>query len=427
MRRLLALVCTLSLLALVGCSGSPAPATSPEPSGETAAPKEEEQITITYWHTYNSESNENKVLNEVVIPAFEKKYPNIKINAVVQPYDGLHDSLVTAVASGTTPDIMRMDIIWTPEFAKLGALEPLDEYEGFAELRDSVFRGNLATNIYDGKHYGLPLDTNTQIVIYNPEFLAAAGLSAPPKTFDEFVQYLKTFNGKDGKYGLALNSTSAWQMLPFFWSLGGKITNDDYTQATGYLNSDASVAALETLFNLYKEGALAPTMLGEQPSTWEGYKAGLYGAVLEGPWFFSAMMNDLGDKMQGGLLPAGPGGSLSVVGGENIVMFKTAKHKDAAWKFIQFVLSDEAQEAMIPTGQMPVTRSASSSAPIKESGYFETYVEQLETALPRTPVASWTKIESILNTAFESVFREQSSAREALDQAAAQIDPLLAQ
>lgn len=422
LRKTLALLCALALVVMAGCSK---PSTDTSTKAET--PKEPEKVTITYWHTYNTDSTENKMLTETVIPAFQKKYPYITVKSVVQPYDGLHDSLVTAAASGTAPDLMRMDIIWTPEFAKLGALEALDGYQGFAALKDSVFTGPLATNVYKGKHYGLPLDTNTQVVVYNPEFLKAAGLSAPPKTLDELKQYLNAFKGKDGKYGLALGGTYTWTMLPFFWSLGGKITSADYTKASGFVNSPESVEALQTLFDLFKQGGLAPTMVGGQPSTWDGYKAGQYGAVLEGPWFFAVMQNDLKGKLQGGTLPAGKGGSLSVVGGENIVLFKSAKNKDAAWKFIQFALSDEAQSAMAKTGQMPVTKSASASPVMKEAGYYDAYIAQLNTALPRTPVPTWTKIDKILGDAFESVFREKETAKAALDKAAKEIDPLLGQ
>lgn len=405
-------------LFLIGCGQQ-------APSGN--APKVEEPVTITFWHTYNTDSNENKMLTETVIPAFEKKYPNIKVKAVVQPYDGLHDSLIAGVAGGKVPDVMRMDIIWVPEFAKVGALEPLDNYPGFPEIKNKVFPGPLSTNFYKGKYYGLPLDTNTQVIVYNPEFLKAAGLVTPPKTIEEFNKYAAAFNGKNGKYAFAPGGPYPWAMLPWFWSLGGKITNDDYTKASGYLDSDDSVAALEQMTKFAKTGAWAPTLLGGQPGTWDGYKTGKYGAVLEGPWFFATLQKELQDKMIGAPVPAGKGGSLSVVGGEDIVIFKASKNKEAAWKFVQFMLSDEAQIAMAKTGQMPVTTSAANSDVMKQVGYYDPYVQQLKTALPRTPVPTWNKIDKILNDAFESVFRGKAAAKEALTKAAKEIDSLLGQ
>ncbi len=427
-RKTVALITTLALVFLVGCASTTAPKPAETPKAAEPA-KADGPVTITFWHTYNSDSPENKTLNEVVIPAFQKKNPNITVKAVVMPYDGLHDSMTVAAAGGTTPDLLRMDIIWSPEFSKLGVLEPLDGYPGFADIKNSIaFPAPLATNAYKGKYNGLPLDTNTQVMVYNPAFLQTAGLSAPPKTMDEFKKYMASAGG-NGKFALGLDGPYPWQILPFFWSMGGKVTNDDYTKATGFVNSDDSIAAVQTLADMFKAGSFGPEMLGGQPGTWDGYKAGTYGAVLQGPWFYSALGKELKGKMVSGLIPAGKAGSISVVGGENIAMFKTSPQnkKDAAWKFIQFMLSDEAQIAMAKTGQMPVTKSASTNPVMKEAGYYDAYVEQLKTAMPRTPVPTWTKIDSILQNAVESVFRGKAAPKAAMDQAAKEIDALLAQ
>lgn len=409
MRKLFAILLTVALLAVAGCSGQ----------------KSSELVTITYWHTYNTDSNENRVLMEEVIPAFQAKFPHIRVEAVVQPYDGLHDSLVTGVAGGHVPDVMRMDIIWVPEFAKLGALEALDSYPGFKQVKSTTFPGPLATNFLNGKYYGLPLSTNTQVFTYHTDALAMAGLSSPPKTMDEFRQYAAAFKGKKDRYAFAPGGPYTWAMLPWFWSLGGRITNDDYTKASGFLNGAGSVAALEAMAQLYKDGVWAPTLLGGQPGTWDGFKTVQYGAVLEGPWFNAILGGELGTKMVSAPLPAGPGGSISVVGGEDIVIFASSKRKQAAWEFVKFALSDQAQIAMAKTGQMPVTTSASASDVMKQTGYYEAYVTQLATAMPRTPVPAWNKIDSILGTAFESVFRGEAPAKQALDRAAAEIDGLL--
>ncbi len=431
LRKITVFLCASALLILAGCSSKPAATPTPAPAAPApAAPAQPQPVTISYWHTYSTDSPENKTLNEAVIPAFQKKYPYITVKATVQPYDDLHASATVAIAGGTTPDVLRMDIIWTPEFAKLGALEPLDGYAGFSDVKGSIaFPAPLATNFYKGKYYGLPLDTNTQVQVYNPDFLKAAGLSAPPKTIDEFKKYAAAFPGKDGKYALALGGTYPWQILPYFWSMGGKITNDDYTKASGFVNSDDSVAALQVLADMQKAGSVAPSMIGGQPGTWDGFKAGKYGSVLEGPWFFATFVNDaaMKGKMSGVPVPSAKAGSISVIGGENIGMFKASKNKDAAWKFIQFMLSDEAQTTMAKVGQMPVTKSASASPVMKEAGYYDAYIEQLKTALPRTPVPTWTKIDGALGNAFESVFRSKATPKAALDQAAKEIDALLAQ
>lgn len=103
------------------------------------------------------------------------------------PYDGLKQQVISAVAGNATPDVMRMDIIWVPEFAKLGALQPVDNLEGFDAIKEKAFKGPMETNYFNGHYYGIPQDTNTKIAIYNKTLLQQAGLTEPPKTFDELV------------------------------------------------------------------------------------------------------------------------------------------------------------------------------------------------------------------------------------------------
>jgi len=380
------------------------------------------QATITFWHTYNTDGPETKQLNDVVIPAFQKVCPNITVKAVVMPYDGLHDQLVTAVSGGGLPDVMRMDIIWTPEFAKIGALAEVDQLPGFDALKGQVFPGPLATNIYQGKYYGVPLDTNTQVLIYNTALVPTA-----PKTLDDVRTAAAALKGQKDKWGLALGGDGPWNVLPWFWSAGGSVTNDDYTKATGYLDSDASVAALQWLIDMNKDGLLGPSSVGKKPDSWGGFKAGSYGMLSDGPWFFPIIGQGMGPNVVGAPMPTGPGGSISVVGGENFVIFKTSPNQDAAWAFAQYLLSDDAQEAMAKVGQMPVTQSASQSDAVTSVPYLAPYVTQLQTAKPRTVTPAWPKLDKILTDAFDAALRGTKSASQALHDAAAQIDPLLAQ
>ena len=50
----------------------------------------------------------------------------------------------------------------------------------------------------------------------------------------------------EGQYLMSTEDVNTWSIAPLFYSLGGTYTNEDYTQASGYLNSEESVKALET-------------------------------------------------------------------------------------------------------------------------------------------------------------------------------------
>src|SRR5690606_11292780 len=101
-------------------------------------------------------------------------------------------------------------------------------FRSWDELADAVFPGVLATNYYDGKYYGLPLNTNTRVLITNPAALEAAGRDAPPSTFDEFVAMGEALEGT-GITLFADGGLGAWNVMPWIWSGGGDITDAELT------------------------------------------------------------------------------------------------------------------------------------------------------------------------------------------------------
>ncbi|HEX8597853.1 MAG TPA: extracellular solute-binding protein [Chloroflexia bacterium] len=384
--------------------------------------------TVTFWSSYNTVSPEMETLTGEIIPAFQKLHPNVTIKAQALPGDELRQKLLTSIAGGETPDVVRVDIIWVPEFAEMGALAKLDEeMEDFDEYKELVYPGPLSTNFHKGNYYGLPLDTNTKVAFYNNDVLSAAGMSAPPKDWAEFTTFcekVKALNQPD-TYCYAESGTGPWSILPWIWAGGGSITDPEYTKATGYVNSPETVAALTTLRDMLKNELISPSILGGGIATSDALGKGQAGMIIEGPWMppiFDKQFPDL--KYTLATLPAGDGGTSSVVGGEDIVLFEKSQNKEASLEFIRFMLSEEAQLALGKVGQMPVLKSLGGHADLPE--YFATFQEQLETAQARTPSPAWPKIDEALNTAFQEVFRGEKEPQAALDEAATAIDALLA-
>ncbi|HZG55010.1 extracellular solute-binding protein [Paenibacillus sp.] len=420
-----------------GSSGTDAPANGGNAPTETKtadsapAPQEKppEPVTVEFWHAYGE--GEEKVLLEEVLPKFKEQFSHITVNATRMPTENLDQQVITAAAGGAVPDIMRMDNTWIARMAKEGVLQPVDGFPGFDQIVADSFEGPMSTNYYNGQYYGVPLDTNTKIAIYNKELLAEAGAAEPPKTIDELVTLARNLKAK-GKFGITIGGPDAWNMPPWFWTLGGRITDDKYTVATGYLNGDASVKALETIVAWNDEGLLAPPILGGQPGTWEGLrgeegKPASYMMINEGPWFFGILGDAVKDTMIPAKMPNGPDGkSHSVIGGQDLVLFKGAKQPDAAWAFAQFMLSEEIQTLMaVKTGAIPTNKAAASAEALKEVYYFDEYVAEMETALARTPSANWNQIGDLFGKAFERALRKEATPKQALDEAAAEIDKLL--
>ena len=113
-------------------------------------------VTITFWYAYaeNASAPEMQRLTKLVIPRFEKLNPSIKVEQVPFSYSNLQQKLTTSVAGGTLPDVVRADLSWVPQYAKLGAFAKLNGVmPDFKKYARAMYPGSLATNLYKGNYY----------------------------------------------------------------------------------------------------------------------------------------------------------------------------------------------------------------------------------------------------------------------------------
>lgn len=433
----LILFAAMMLAAFTACGSEKAPDTSStqpaaqaEVPADTAAeePKEAEPVTINFWHHYSAQSAENETLMNVLIPKFEEENPGIKVNAVSHEWADLHDKILISAQSNTLPDVARLDIAWVPEFQKMGILTALDEEMAdfdavTAELLDSA----MSTGFVQGHYYAMALNTNTKILFYNADALAAAGLEVPA-TMEDFAAAVAALSGKNENgqqvWGLNEPALAGWNVLPYIWSNGGEITNEDNTKASGYINSEKTIAAVQMLADMAKNGQLTGYNSGDIPMT-DGFGTGRYMILLEGPWKSAELAGAYPELAYGNCqLPAGEAGSISVLGGEDIAMFNTA-NKDAAWKFMQFMTSPFAEEEMAKCGQIPVNKTALESDTVKNAD-FAPFLEAITTAKARPAVAAWSEIDNELTVAMTEILVNGADVKETLDALAVTIDGLLA-
>ncbi|MBI4899915.1 MAG: extracellular solute-binding protein [Actinobacteria bacterium] len=386
--------------------------------------------SVTFWHAYSADSPELSTLEKVLIPKFESLHPGVTVKSVPVPYDSLHQKLVTAAAGEQLPDLVRSDIIWVPELANLDVIEPLDTtLPDFADLKAKVFPGPLATNKWKDHYYGLPLDTNTRVLMYNADALKKLGVTQPPATFDE-LKALSAKTAGTGVFAYAEGGTGGWSVLPWIWSGGGSVTDDAVTTATGHINGADTVAVVQMLADMLKQKGISDIILGGQggTKTSDGLPKGQFATILDGPWMFPIMKSQYPNfDLKTAPIPAGKAGSISVVGGEDIVLTKDSKNKAAAAEFLRFLLSEDSQMEMAKTGQMPVLSSITADKLNAIQPYYGTFVEQLKTAQPRTPSPAWPKIDEVISKQVLTAIKGEATPQAAMDAAATQINALIAQ
>ncbi len=380
----------------------------------------EEKITLTFWHTYGD--GEEAQLKDVVIPMWQEMYPNITIEAVRQDSGQFHQMMVTAFGTGQTPDVARIDIVNTAAYAEVGGIVALDDFEGFSDVKDSFLEGPLSTNFYKEHFYGLPLDTNTKAAVVNLKALEAIGLKEVPATMEEFLEAAE----KSEVPLLNVSGVGDWDLYPYFWLFGGTLTDEGFTKATGYLDSPASVDAINKLLELQKNKVFTIRDVDGSVDAWDGIRTGEYAMFFEGPWFFGSYEENLEQGIVPAVIPTYNGRSASVVGGENLAIFEASEHKAAAFEFAKFMTSEKVQLAMLEVGQIPVLKNLVNNTQVTENPVWSVYMKQLESASARIPSPNHTAIGETWSNAMMNIFANKADVHTELQNAAALIDAELA-
>jgi multiple sugar transport system substrate-binding protein len=415
-KRLVAVAVIGASGAFVGLTGSSAAAKSPT-------------VTLQFWSSYNTADKEESTFVHTVIPKFEQENPGIRIVATSINDDVLLEKYLSAAAAGDAPDVMRADIADVPQLAAQGLIEKVSGLPDFKAIKKNTLPGPLATTyVATGEspgYYALPDDTNTQALFWNKTDFAAAGISGPPTTLSQLYADAATLTvPSKQQYGLGVDGTNIWNVAPYIWSAGGSFTNKTYTTATGYMNSSKTVAAVTSLVDLLKAGDIGSDFQGgaSAVSGEQGFPKGEYAMYIDGPWAVPTYAADNPVPDYGiALFPKGPGGSVSTVGGEDIVVSKESHYLAAAEKFAQWLDTPFPQEEMAAQGDMS-TEISDAAGEIKHTPYLKVFAKQLKTAQVRAVSAGYAQMLSDWQTELSAILSGNVTAQAGLDTAAADAD-----
>ncbi|MCA0754222.1 extracellular solute-binding protein [Paenibacillus sp. N4] len=404
---------------LSGCGGQ-AVITDPE-QVETLHGKD--STDITFWHSYSDE--ETRVLEEQLIPEFERLHPDIRVHSInVAVNNELRNTLISLASSYRGPDVVRIELAWVPEFTTKRLLVPLNEYFGDDEDILPLFHKEAMRVGFDQEQlYSLPLDIYVKSAIFNRELLEQAGYSEPPRTLQEVIMV-----ARQNHYTIGLGGWEPWDTLPYIYSLGGAMINDDFTKSSGFLNSDNTVHAVSQLKSLYKEKLLHFSSINDRSDNWSGVKTGNVLMTDEGPWYYSKLERAELDRALKQTIPItfpSGSGSASIMGGNHLVIMKGSQAPAQAWTFMKWMTGKEAQLTMAATGLIPTNQEARFAWTVNRDSYLYPFVEATDDAFLRPPVENWGNIEQIYTGYMSKIFLDEMTVQAGLDRAAAEIDVLL--
>ncbi len=375
---------------------------------------------LAFWHTYND--LEEQVLKEI-IKDWEKLNPGFTVRPVRIPFDGHKPKLRTALTVGQGPDMARVDWSFVCELARKNAVANLESFE-FSKIRDQYLKAPLETGFVDGNYYGIPDQTTCVAMFYNKQMFREAGLEpAVPATWEEFIEVGKKLtNSSNGQYAFAMTNTLWWN-LPFFNSFGARVISADGKKCE--LASDRAVAALEMMASLVNEhkveaGAWRPGAISPE----QGFVNGKYAMIFMGPWNLAKFKNTNMD-FGVGLIPGGPAGTSTNVGGTDIVVFKHSPYAKEAYNFLTYFTNARNQARWCSKlNQLPINLGAYDLVKFEDE-HLKTFMEQMKHAGVNPVVTSYGLLEDIVNPEMEAALSGQKSVRDALTSAAEKIQTQL--
>jgi multiple sugar transport system substrate-binding protein len=444
--RPLALLVILALMTQVlAACGADATATSVAPATATSAPAAAGTATSApaaadTATSAPAASGEEQVVNMLWTDSSNARQPliadftaatGIKVNQVQVQYNELLDKINTSVQGGADVDVIEMDTIWTPQFASAGWIEDLTSQIG-DDLKKDIPQSSLGAVTYQGKLYGMPWYNSAKHLFYNAKLLQDAGFSNPPTTLDEFAQQAQATT-KPGQWG----SVWAWKQaeglicdwVAIMYTRKDAAILDENGKAV--FNTRGGTEALQWMVDmLYKYKAADPASLEYSESDVQmAFRTGTYALTYnwEGdlPDDNDPAKSKAAPNVKVGLLPGSADvRSSSVNGSEGWAILKQAKHKDAAWKLLQYMASPAWQKkSALIAGDYPILSSLYSDPELQQKVQdFPIYGEQFKYLAVRPQVPGYAQKSDIIQKHIHEALLGKVSPQEAMDAAAAEVN-----
>ena len=192
--------------------------------------------------------------------------PGMTIKIEMTVSDGLPQRVLTALRSGSTPDIIEVQHGWVNSYAQADLVVPLDDT---IQDKDDYVKAAIDYVTWDGKLWAIPYRIETHGVIYNKDHFKEAG----PRSRQAAADLGRTRGRRQGpdeeravsgsaSPAAARSAIRSSGSLPFIWMNGGDIISPDMTKAM--VNSARRrLKRSSSIPTFYKQGLVTDVDVGE--------------------------------------------------------------------------------------------------------------------------------------------------------------------
>lgn len=331
-------------------------------------------------------------------------------------------------AGASDPDILQLDVIWTPEFAAAGWILPLDS---FAPAIESFFPATVTANQWQGQLYALPWFVDVGMLYWRTDLL-----DHPPASFQELSRQAAEVRDRAGlPFGFIWQGARYEGLVTVFLEhlggFGGRILDQE---GRVVVNSQAAIRALTYMRDAIHQSGIVPesVLTWQEEQTRFAFQNGQAVFMRNWPYAFALLQNrgesQVADKFAVALMPTSPVGSpTAALGGSQLAINANSDHPQAAYAVIEYLTRPEQmRERAQFVGQYPTRSALYEDGTLAEALAIppEQARDIIERAVPRPVTPVYTELSEILQIRLHRALTQQQEPAEALADAAREMREL---
>jgi multiple sugar transport system substrate-binding protein len=370
-----------------------------------------------------------------LLDLFEKEHPGITVRDETLPSstDEQHQFYVINLEGGSRDfDVLSMDVIWVPEFARAGWLIDLSGMLPGKE-RDEFFPGPMSAVTFNGRVYAIPWYIDAGVLYYRKDLLERYGFR-PPATWDELVRTAQYIMKREpGIYGFVWQGKQyeglVCNALEYFRGNGGSVIEDGRV----VIDSAQNISALGFMRGLITTYHVTPPLVTTATEEPTRHIFGSGRAVFMRNWPYAWNIFEQPDSAVRGKtgvapLPSfAPHPSVSTLGGWQLGVNRYSRHPRLAEELVEFLTSPSAQKTLALTiGYKPTRKSLYRDPDLMKAQPFITGLHDVfMKADPRPVTPYYMMITQVMQSEFSAAVSGMKSPEKALKSAQAQMEHIM--
>ncbi len=379
----------------------------------------EESVELSVWSGYPEMESFYKHAAE----GFAKIHPNVSVEIVTHPLREFEQKLSATIPSDTSADILDVSVYAIQKFTEAGFIpKNPDNVNDFVNATGRYSTFAKSNNTYLGDMYGVPNFQGRTVLFWNKDMFAEAGLTGPPKTFDEMYEYAKLLAKYDDSGNLTRSGHSLrlsgqgsgvaekwWFVL---YPMGGTIIEEG-SEAGKYhaaYNNKGGFDALKFYIDaLYTDG-WDSHMIKHDAEAFELEQTAMF---FRESW----VIGDIAKKAPGlnydtAVVPsAARWGRITNI--QNLYVTRASEYSDLAWEFILYCMSEENQQWLLENvGWLPARQDIDLEDIISRNPQIKAFLDSPAgyEEFGYIPIASFDELSTKLAERLVSAFLDDSLA-----------------